>query len=624
MSEFKFQIVIPVTNQFQFTKACLDSIKSKYPYEITIIDGGSTDETLPALREHYPNIRVIELGEFKSVAHSWNVGIKDAFERGVDAVVVSNNDVVLAPTTIDAMIEYHLLHPDTFFLQGLDCEKNPPEPFKTTEIEQVTLFAGYYFFMLWRQAWEKVGPFDETFQKGYFEDMDWHLRLMDSGIKHTGLFPAYLFHHNGATANKYRHSKEFDENLKIFNNKWRSRFYMVVDADVQKGKRGKDSRIYQTHGLTKRNRKPKYRILWVSHTPLIYSGFGKVTDLITKHLAQSDEVFLLASNGRGLPFKYDNRIIYNSGEYPNELESFKAVYEHLKPDILITLLPWHGMAHIANHMLLTTHKAHWYNYCSPAIAPRSPIPSWFNLCDHITMNPGDSAILEGYGYKPIFIPHGVNIGIFYPKDFTKEHPRKFTCLYIGRNEARKRIDRLIKAFSIARKEVDIELVLQCSPEPEQAIDHGFVISELCHKYGVGNEIHVVPQTQFHRDESEKIQSNLINSSDLFVTATSIESFGLPILESFACGKPCVVPSWNAPHWLASEGRGYAARIETTIDHLAGNELGIVDAKDFAKGILTFVQDKGYYKEAAEKAYQFGIAHDWRRIFIQWDSLMQSI
>ena len=62
----KFQIIIPVKNNWQYTKECLDTMESSYDFGITIVDTGSTDQTLFELKQNYPHIKIIEV-EFKSV-----------------------------------------------------------------------------------------------------------------------------------------------------------------------------------------------------------------------------------------------------------------------------------------------------------------------------------------------------------------------------------------------------------------------------------------------------------------------------------------------------------------------------------------------------------------------------
>ena len=621
--DFKFQIIIPVTDNWKYTKACLDSIQSKYPYGITIVDGGSIDETLLALKKDYQHIKVMDLGRFDSVAHSWNVGIRDAFaDPEIQSVYILNNDTILLPDTIDALIDYHLEHPDFLFLQSLDCEKNPPIPFPTKLVEMTDKFAGFYGMMLWRKCWEIVGEFEEEYEKAYFEDMSYMLRINETGVKTCGLWTSSLFHHNGITSNKYRYGVEFDRNLHYFNHKWQKKFFMRIVSRPHEvtGQIGRDSQIFKVKTFSRAEKK---KILWISQTPLIYNGFGKVTDYVTKHLSEKYETTILATNGRGLPHEHGKCRLYNSLDSANEYQAFQSLFGTLKPSIVIFLYPWHGIWPYIENILGSQQECRIFNYLSPAIHDSMPIPSYFNLMTHIAQNKRDFEVLQKNNIPAEFIPHGVNTDIYYSITPEKRDPR-FSFLYIGRNESRKRLDRLLAAFALASKEHPMHLGLQCSAQPYQPQYHSFNLSDLIRKYKIGNCITLHNQTQFQREMSEKMQARIINQYDCSVSASQIESFGLPILEGFACAKPVVCPDWHSPGWLASEGRGYAAKIQTTEDHTTGNPMALVDVEDMAKGMLKMATDSLYYQQCSMNAFKFALAHDWKRIESQWDSLMQSI
>lgn len=625
----KFQIVIPVTNQWPFTEACLKSIQSKHEYGITIVDGGSTDSTLPFLDKDWPHIKVIHL-PFESVSKAWNTGIRDAFEDpDMVAAYVLNNDTVLHPDTINNLVDYWLAHPESGFLQSLDVEKNPPEHFPTTcrkcshanLVEMTDKFAGFYAFFITREVFEKLGGFNEDYIMGYGEDMEADLKMKELGITPVGLYTSPLFHWNGVTTNKTQKHYEFDHNIRLFNDKGRGKYFMRVVGQIRPKGKGRDSQVFFVPTLTK-SHKPKKKILWLSHSPLIYNGFGKVTDYITQHLGKEHEVMIYCSNAPGLPFQYENVKLYMASHFTTELGGFKELMKRFAPDVLVTLQPWHGLWPYAEAMLEMQHKCFWINYLSPPLHTGTPIPSYFNLTHPVAQNPRDQAVLQAAGYNCDFIPHGVNTDVFYPLAHPEDWP--FGFLYIGRNESRKGIDRLFHAFSIVQKKhPNIRLGLQTPPVSQTPEDHGFNIQDLVRKYEIGNALVMHAETQNARRESEIIQREIINKYDCFVTATQIESFGLPIIESFACAKPVVCPDWDAPGWLA-EGRGYAAKIETTFDHSTGNSMALVDVKDLSNGMLRMIEDQVYYKQCAMNALKFALSHSWSEVCEQWTSLISSV
>src|SRR5215218_7218770 len=70
--------------------------------EVVVVDNGSTDGSPELLRQEYPEVELIELGE--------NVGFGPALNRAIaatpgDPVVLLNNDVVCEPRFLEALLE---------------------------------------------------------------------------------------------------------------------------------------------------------------------------------------------------------------------------------------------------------------------------------------------------------------------------------------------------------------------------------------------------------------------------------------------------------------------------------------------------------------------------------------
>lgn len=92
-------IVIVNWNGKRDTLRCLQSLfKESYrDKEIIVVDNGSTDGSVEAIQETYPECTVIAESANIGFAAGNNKGIERAFDRGADAVLLLNND-----TTVDA------------------------------------------------------------------------------------------------------------------------------------------------------------------------------------------------------------------------------------------------------------------------------------------------------------------------------------------------------------------------------------------------------------------------------------------------------------------------------------------------------------------------------------------
>lgn len=116
-------------------------------------------------------------------AENVNVGLKEA---SGDVLIICNNDIeFIQPDWLK-----HLLKP---LLEGYDISSIRTTDSDGWETED-KITEGDKFGSLWamkRKVYETIGGLDESFGKGYFEDLDYHKRAEDSGFKiaknHAGL-----------------------------------------------------------------------------------------------------------------------------------------------------------------------------------------------------------------------------------------------------------------------------------------------------------------------------------------------------------------------------------------------------------------------------------------------------
>src|SRR5438105_1822940 len=70
------------------TIACVESIQAvDYPnFSLIVVDNGSADDSVPALRQRFPALHIIETGRNLGFAEGNNVGIRVALGHGADYV----------------------------------------------------------------------------------------------------------------------------------------------------------------------------------------------------------------------------------------------------------------------------------------------------------------------------------------------------------------------------------------------------------------------------------------------------------------------------------------------------------------------------------------------------------
>ena len=103
-------IVVLNWNGREDTLDCLASLsKSTYPYcRVIVVDNGSADGSVAAIRAAFPTVEVLETGKNLGYAGGNNVGIRHALDRGTDFILLLNNDTVVAADLIESFVTLSL------------------------------------------------------------------------------------------------------------------------------------------------------------------------------------------------------------------------------------------------------------------------------------------------------------------------------------------------------------------------------------------------------------------------------------------------------------------------------------------------------------------------------------
>lgn len=166
--------------------ACQDIATSPF-----IFDNGSSDGTAEWLSEL--GIDCVVLPENTGVSHGWNSGLSIAFEEGAKHVLCVGNDTWLAPWVYSELLSY-----DVPFVTGVAVD-NMEQANQRPDRVPLTQNPDFSCFLIRRDCWEKVGPFDER-MKHYCSDCDFHVRAHRMGIPLYKASVAY-YHERSSTLN---------------------------------------------------------------------------------------------------------------------------------------------------------------------------------------------------------------------------------------------------------------------------------------------------------------------------------------------------------------------------------------------------------------------------------------
>ncbi len=208
-------VVVVTYGGLELTKDCLASLaRETWPsFEVLIVDNASSDGTPEFLREaasRDPRIRTFSNAENRGFAAANNQGIAAA--RG-DVVVLLNNDTVVPPGLLGRLVRHlhrdpsiGLLCPTTNFCGNearvepdyADTSGLPAYAARRAEEHRGRVFdigvAAMYCVAARRAVLEDVGPLDEAYGIGMFEDDDFAVRMRQKGYRVACAEDAYVHH----------------------------------------------------------------------------------------------------------------------------------------------------------------------------------------------------------------------------------------------------------------------------------------------------------------------------------------------------------------------------------------------------------------------------------------------
>lgn len=222
------------------TRLCVESIfrlTTCAPFEVTVADNGSTDGTAEWLRGE---------GRVRALLARSNEGFPAACNKAVAAtsapiIAILNNDVVVTPQWLDLLVAQLSAADDVGMVGPVTnaCGNEARVRARYRSLPSMLAFAGtrrracsgeafeipalaLFCAVIRRSTWEEVGPLDERFGRGLFEDDDYSHRLHAAGYRTVCREDAFV-HHWGRAALRTLGEEEhalYLRNERLFREKW--------------------------------------------------------------------------------------------------------------------------------------------------------------------------------------------------------------------------------------------------------------------------------------------------------------------------------------------------------------------------------------------------------------------
>ena len=234
-------IIILTHNNLKYTKLCIESIHKstdpkKTPYEIIVVDNGSTDGTPQVLETMLKLKKVQDVG-----LHPTNVGFPQGNNIGAsrakgELICLLNNDVVVSAGWLEKLVRvmnsdpniaavgpytsHSAGHQQVSQVMPYKDQESLNELARNAELETKEVdFLVFFCVVIKRHVWDKIGGLDEDFGMGNYEDNYFCHRAIQKGYKLKAV-DCYVHHFGSKTFKSPRQGPQFNallaRNQKIF------------------------------------------------------------------------------------------------------------------------------------------------------------------------------------------------------------------------------------------------------------------------------------------------------------------------------------------------------------------------------------------------------------------------
>lgn len=225
-----------------------------------------------------------------------------------------------------------------------------------------------------------------------------------------------------------------------------------------------------------------------------------------------------------------------------------------------------------------------------------------------------------------YIPHGVDTNVYRPINqsiiekikFDNKWQDKFIIGCVARNQTRKIIPALLRAFNKLDKKYPekMMLYLQCSPDDPS----GWKLKKMIDQYKIKGKIHF-GQQNYMQALPESHMNITYNLFDIHVLPTSGEGFGLPIIESMAAGTPNIMSDCTTARELL-EGHGEFIKIWDYLPGQLNTPRAFPDVNDMADKIEKLYLDENLRKKYGKDGRNFVLeGYNWEKVLRMWNELL---
>ncbi len=536
-------IIIPVYNQLEHTKRCIDSLRentSNHVYEIVIVDNASIDGTPDYLESLGGSVKVVNNAENCGYARGCNQG---ALIATGSLLLFLNNDTIVTEGWLEPLLRTirqpnvgivgcKLLYPDGLIqhagislINGMPDHPHRyekadfPEANSISEMDMVTGAC----LLISRELFVSLRGFDEIFLNGV-EDVDLCLRVRNAGYRVLYQPETVIYHHEAQSSGRFTHVKR---NLKLFFERWNGHFSRDGKFRVP----ATPARVSSRRSVIDERR---LRISWEG-SQFVHHSLALVNrELCLRLIEAGCEVSVIP---------------YEKEQFsPEDAPRFRPIDEHRHR-------PLSGPAdvHVRHQWppdFTPPREGHWvivqpWEFGS---LPKEWVQRISTVIDEVWVPSRyvrDCYLRSGVAPERVFVvPNGVDTRLYHPEiaPYRLGTKKAFKFLFVGGTIQRKGIDILLDVYTKTFTAKD-DVCLVIKDMGGDTFYKGQTAQKLIEAYRSSPD---APEIEYIQDLlTERQMAGLYTACDCFVHPYRGEGFGLPIAEAMASELPVIVTGHGA-------------------------------------------------------------------------------
>lgn len=234
------------------------------------------------------------------------------------------------------------------------------------------------------------------------------------------------------------------------------------------------------------------------------------------------------------------------------------------------------------------------------------------------------------------IPHGTNEKHFYPldkkiiaekrKDYFGKHADKFIITCVNRNQPRKDIPNTILSFKHYRDNYNKNSVLYLHMN---ALDEmGWNLKVILEQLDLvpGEDVLFPPEGLEDAGAKISLMNEIYNTSDMYLTTTTGEGWGLGITEAMMCKLPVLAPNNTSIIEMGDNGQRIFT-LEETYPYCATYDSIMREQSNYVEVAEKIDHIKNHPEEVAVKtqtAYDYARTLSWENVCKKWIELFETL